>query len=215
MAKPDERGERIEIAGLGLASDKPRPNTNADFSTLTLSPTQGFVLSRVDGQSNYVDICKLTGLDRDATLDILRQLKAQKLILGPGETTPPKAVPPPAKPAAPVASPRTSTLERLDDGSAVDARELVDWPEGDAALKTRIVRLHRRLRQIPSHELLGVAADADTITVKRAFALACKEFHPDRYFGKNLGAFKTKLAAIFARLTEALHDTEAARKARR
>ncbi len=209
MAKPDERHE---IAGLGLASDKPRPNTSADFSSLALSPTQGFVLSRVDGQASYAEICRLTGLERAATLEILRQLKAQKLILGPGEELPPR---PATKPTKPVTKARTSALERLDDGSAVGPAELVDWPDGDAELKARIVRLHRRLRQIPSHELLGVGVDADAITVKRAFASACKEFHPDRYFGKNLGAFKPKLAAIFARLTEALHETEAIRKARR
>jgi hypothetical protein len=208
MAKPDER---VEITGLGLASGKPRPNTNVDLSSLALSPTQGFVLSRVDGQASYADICRLTGLGRDATVDILRQLKAQKLILGPGEAAPPKVV---AQPAKPVTKAPTSTLERLDDGSAVDPAELADWPDGNAEMKARIVRLHRRLRQISSHQLLGVGVDADAITVKRAFASACKEFHPDRYFGKELGAFKPKLAAIFARLTEALHETEAARKSR-
>jgi hypothetical protein len=210
MAKPDERPN--EIAGLGLASDKPRPNTGVDLSSLVLSPTQGFVLSRVDGQVSYADICRLTGLGREATLDILRQLKAQKLILGPGETASPPSAARPAQPAA--TKGRTATPERWDDKSAVDPSELVDWPDGDMALKARIVRLHRRLRQVPPHELLGVSVDADVITVKRAFALACKEFHPDRYFGKNLGAFKPKLAAIFARLTEAVHEIEVARKAR-
>jgi hypothetical protein len=212
MAKPDER---VEIIGLGLASDKPRPNTKIDLGSLVLSPTQGFVLSRVDGQVSYADICQLTGLGREATLGILRQLKAQGLILGPvqygQDAAPPKTSP--NKTAPPTERP--STLERVDDGSAVNAGELVDWPDGAPELKARIVRLHRRLRQVPPHELLGVAVDADAVTVKRAFALACKELHPDRYFGKDLGAFKPKLAAIFARLTEAVQEMEAARKSRR
>ena len=72
--------------------------------------------------------------------------------------------------------------------------------------KRRIVRLHRRLRKLAAHELLGVAEDADTATVKRAFTAASKELHPDRYFGKDLGNFREKLAKIFARMTEAVQE---------
>ncbi len=225
-------GEREAIAGLGWASDKPRPNTRIALASLKLSPTQGFVLSRVDGQASYTDICKLTGLSREATLDILRQLKVQGLILGPGEIAAERVATPspegqrpipargssrPAPQAAPSAKPApgASTLERLDDGTPVDAAELLDWPEAAPELKARVVRLHRRLRQLRPHELLGVAADADTATVKRAFALACKELHPDRYFGKALGAFRPKLAAIFSRLTEASQEMESTRTPKR
>ena len=62
---------------------------------------------------------------------------------------------------------------------------------------------------------LGVAGDADVATVKRAFTAASKELHPDRYFGKDLGSFKEKLAQIFARLTEAVQEMEKARKAKK
>jgi hypothetical protein len=42
--------------------------------------------------------------------------------------------------------------------------------------------------------------------------MASKELHPDRYFGKNLGSFKTKLAAIFSRMSEAVQEIEQGRK---
>ncbi len=76
----------------------------------------------------------------------------------------------------------------------------------------RIVRLHRRLRKLAPHELLGVEASADAATIKRAFAAASKELHPDRYFGKNLGSFRDKLAQIFTRVTEAAQGLQKARK---
>ena len=54
--------------------------------------------------------------------------------------------------------------------------------------------------------------NADSATVRRAFSTASKELHPDRYFGQNLGSFKARLAAIFARLTEAVQEIEQRRK---
>jgi len=233
-----------------------------------LSPTEGFVLSRVDGRMSYDEICLVSGLGRDETLRILRDLKQARLILGQGEValgssrngshpghTPPveaaagiresarahaagseplrsqtAARPAPlvvaaeAKPRGKAAEPAPSRaaekalrtpigpLQRLDDGSEVAAEELVDWPDAPEELKARIIRLHRRLKRLSAWELLGVEKDAAAATVKRAFGVASKELHPDRYFGKNLGGFKAKLAAIFNRVSEAVQEIERSRK---
>lgn len=255
-----------EIPGLGLRSERPRLNSAADLNQLKLSPTEGFVLSRVDGHSSYEDICKVSGLGREQTLEILRSLKHAKLILGSSESivgrkrrpstsrpvvesearataaaAPPHAESQPAgaktssSPAS-IASvpgepenewtrPKTGSgpkpgkglgpLERLDDGSAVAAGELKDWPEADPLLKERIIRLHRRMRKLSAFELLGFSPKADAGAIRRAFTIASKELHPDRYFGQNLGSFKTKLAAIFARLTEAMQEIESGQKGKR
>jgi DnaJ-domain-containing protein 1 len=106
-------------------------------------------------------------------------------------------------------------LERLDDGSAVDPSELADGTDLSDDMKRRLLRLFRRMRKIAPHELLGVASDADSATIKRAFAAASKELHPDRYFGKDLGHFREKLAKIFNRITEAMQELEKARKAKK
>jgi hypothetical protein len=254
-----------EIPGLGPSSERPRLNNAADLTKQKLSPTEGFVLSRVDGRSSYDDICKITGLGRDSTLDILRTLKQAKLILGPNE----RAVggtPKPLRPATPKSgvtitsesaptsttpataagpspveagaaeevpadqgpAPKTESarpkrptsssggipgpLQRLDDGTPVSETDLKDWPDADQLFKERVIRLHRRMRRLSPYELLGVPSNADAGAVKRAFAQASKELHPDRYFGKNLGSFRPKLAAIFARLSEAAHEIETEQK---
>ncbi|MGA9655093.1 MAG: hypothetical protein WBV96_14400, partial [Polyangia bacterium] len=82
-----------EIVGLGLRTDRPHLNTSIDLAHQKLSPKEGFVLSRVDGRSSYDEICMVSGLGRDETLRILRELKQARLILGPGEA----AVAPPHK----------------------------------------------------------------------------------------------------------------------
>ena len=253
-----------EIPGLGPRTDRPRLNTAIDLANQKLSPTEGFVLSRVDGRISYDEICMVSGLGRDETLRILRGLKQARLILGPGEValgssrtrhlpaveaaawaadptparaagTAPRRSSAAARPAAAGAvsadEPRVRAaepaparvaerdrrtpigpLERLDDGSEVMPSDVVDWPDAPSELKARIVRLHRRLRYLSAWDLLGVGKDADATTVRRAFGAASKELHPDRYFGKNLGSFKSKLAAIFAPLTEDVQEIERSRK---
>jgi DnaJ-domain-containing protein 1 len=236
-----------QIAGLGSKTDRPRLNTTADLSRLRLSPTEGFVLSRIDGRASYDEICRMSSLGREETLAILRKLRQQGLVLNPGETPPPPA--PAARPSrrspSPERGPRTppptlvtdemlrkaqeksggndddkkppipSVLERLDDGSPVDPNDLAEGPDLPDEMKRRIVRLHRRLRRLEPHELLGIEPGADTASIKRVFAAASKELHPDRYFGKNLGSYRGKLAQIFARITEALQTLQKASKGKK
>ena len=200
-----------EIAGLGAKTDRPRLNPTIDLTKHKLSPTEGFVLSRVDGRSSYDEICMMSSLGRDETLRILRHLQQARIILAPGQAG--AADPAPASAGEKERQPARGPLERLDDGSPVAADEVADWPDASVELRTRIIRLHRRLRQLSAWELLGVDPDSDKATVKRAFAAASKELHPDRYFGKNLGSFKAKLAAIFARMSEAVREIEGSHKA--
>lgn len=201
-----------ELEGLGPKTTKPLLNSKADFRTIKLSPTEGFVMSRVDGHSSYADLCNVTGLGAAATLEILRKLKSVGLIHNPGET--PKT-PVPAQPSDSVAEPESTrsrrattrpsktVLERFDDGSVVDPAELIEGPDLDPVMKTRLVRAARRMGKLSPHELLGVPADADHKTLKKAYFVASKELHPDRFFGKDLGSFRGLLERLFRAITSA------------
>jgi curved DNA-binding protein CbpA len=63
-----------------------------------------------------------------------------------------------------------------------------------------------QLDALDFYALLGVARDAPRAKIRSAFSRAAPPFHPDRYFGKQLGAHGPKMQAIFARMTLA-HDT--------
>jgi hypothetical protein len=178
-----------------------------------LSPTEAFVLSRVDGQTSYEDICEMTGLGADATVPILQKLRRDKLLLHAGE----KPEPIPAAAATGTARPNTrgrgtrgggapvpmSLLDSLDDGSPVDPAELAPGPDLDNETKAKILRLHRRLKSLKPHEMLAVSPGADPALIKRAYFAGSKEVHPDRYYGKNIGPFRDRLSDIFAQLTRA------------
>jgi hypothetical protein len=49
-----------EIVGLGPGTDRPRLNTGIDLAHQRLSPTEGFVLSRVDGRTSYDELCMVS-----------------------------------------------------------------------------------------------------------------------------------------------------------
>jgi len=62
--------------------------------------------------------------------------------------------------------------------------------------------------------VLGLKPGATAEAVKLAYFEASRVFHPDRYYGKNLGSFRTRLERIFQRLSEAHENlTEAIRRA--
>lgn len=94
-----------------------------------------------------------------------------------------------------------------------DPRELDDEADLERVRKEMILDLYYRLDQADHYRLLGVARDAERRQIKAAYYEKVKVFHPDRYFGKNLGTFRAKLERCFARLTEA-HDTLAAADSR-
>jgi curved DNA-binding protein CbpA len=83
----------------------------------------------------------------------------------------------------------------------------------DDARKKEILALEAKLSSPNHYEILGVPVGASTEEVKAAFREASKKFHPDRYFGKQLGSYKARLERIFRRLVEA-HDvlTDPARR---
>ncbi|MEZ4442579.1 MAG: DnaJ domain-containing protein [Polyangiaceae bacterium] len=69
----------------------------------------------------------------------------------------------------------------------------------------------RSLRQLTArladhYRLLDLPRDATTDEIKKAYYRLAPKFHPDKYYGKRLGPFKTKIETIFASLTRA-HDT--------
>lgn len=89
---------------------------------------------------------------------------------------------------------------------AYDPRDLDEDVEIEMEHRKKILTIFSRLADLDHFSILGVQRDADKKTVKRAYFALASEFHPDKFFRKKLGSFKTKMEAIFGRITEA-HDT--------
>jgi hypothetical protein len=75
----------------------------------------------------------------------------------------------------------------------------------DPEQQKHILGLHERMRSVDHYALLGVERDADKKTIKRAYYDLAARLHPDRFYGRKLGSFKTKMEAAFGAVTQA-HD---------
>ncbi len=75
--------------------------------------------------------------------------------------------------------------------------------------------LESRGDRLTHYELIGVRADADGGAIRRAYLEKSKRFHPDAWYGKNLGDYAALLSRWFQRLSAAyqvLSDEESRRE---
>ena len=182
----------------GRESLVPKPKNGVDVRKLPITPMEAFVLSRVDGRANGSEIALATGMPAANVVAILDKLDGLGAVqYGDGKKTVLEAKPVPVPTPAPWATPVRLTY---------DPSELDEPADLDPERKHRILDMFARLTTASHYELLGASRDADKKAIKNAYYDVVGLFHPDKYFGKSLGAFKPKLEKIFQRVTEA-HDT--------
>ncbi|HEX3850379.1 MAG TPA: DnaJ domain-containing protein [Polyangiaceae bacterium] len=183
-----------------------------DLRALPIGPAEAFVLSRVDGATNVLEIAEAAGLDPlavAATLSELTRLGAVRFddpAPSPGESIRPM------RPAARVSGSMrigpiieaSGQVEPHHPAAALyDERELDEAVDLAQDRKRVILEAFHHLDNATHYQLLKVDPSADKRAIKAAYYEVVNVFHPDRYFGKNLGTFKPKIERVFARLTEA------------
>ncbi|HYP87915.1 MAG TPA: J domain-containing protein, partial [Polyangiaceae bacterium] len=167
-------------------------------------------MSHVDGVTSSAEIAEQTGKLLAEVSSLLERLLALGAIAFDERRAEPLR-------AAPAPAPRTSGALRMGpivetSAAAVDvkhpAASLYDPAELDEAVdielprRRQILDLFYRLDQVTHYQLFGIAPDADKKAIKEAYFEIVNVFHPDRYFGKNVGSFRPKLERVFSRLTE-------------
>jgi curved DNA-binding protein CbpA len=204
----------------------------ADVRALPLGPEEAYVLSLIDGTLDAEAIASSAGLDPDKVSGYLARLIALKVVravaakprvsLSPRH--PSRASAPPRTPSAATVSQRTTTTPSSSPGPGVVASpvpisampvsgEIDTTLSIGIELQTRILDLSAKLSDLDHFQVLGVAMNADRAQVKRAYFSMIGTFHPDTYFGKQLGPFTKRMERIFQRLTEA-HDVLTNRQSR-
>lgn len=204
----------------------PRQLPGCDIRSLPLRPSEAYLLSRIDSAVSERDLCLITGLSQaevQSALDRLLELGAIHFVGangaplpgGPPKTTdatvpPPALLPPPAAPKEPPranhpGAPHARRRVHHDSPQLYDPAELDEVVDLEVEKKRRILDSFYRLDDFTYYELLNISEQADKKQIKSAYYQAAPEFHPDRFFRKNLGSYKPKIEAIFARITLA-HD---------
>jgi curved DNA-binding protein CbpA len=172
--------------GSGEQERIPRLAPDLDPEDLELTPVEGFLLSRIDGATSWKTLCHIGGLSPLEVERALERFEAKGVIVveakGQGRASH-RASPAPAKPA--------------------ESKALVDARLGITVdLQQRILEFERGLDR-PYHELLGIARGADAKEIKRAYFRLSRDYHPDRYYRREVGHFGPRLERIFRKVAEA------------
>jgi hypothetical protein len=179
------------LSGLAPKDAVPRFRSAEPLAALGLGPEEGFVLSRVDGATRLGELLQLVPFPPDQTVSILKRLWIAGAIEIPGHAPPVMVEKGAAKPTPPPQRPSAS-------GAAIPAMGRVP---GDLQLTfEQAGAIDEKFAEINvknAFELLGVARGCDKKDVKRAYFKLSKDFHPDRFYGKNLGPYKERLSQIF------------------
>src|SRR6266545_4280028 len=177
---------------LGLAFDPSKPKN------LTLTPTEGYILSRVDGTLAAREVLQLVPLESSETERGLFTLLIGGLIeylplpgrpaARPGEAATPVEPPNPKTPTPPPGQLSLTTLS--PEQREAQRREIED------AYRTKVGNRNH-------FEVLDLERAADAAAVKAAYFRLAKRFHPDAYRGLGMEDLRYKLKAVFVRLSEA------------
>ncbi len=176
------------------------------FQKITLSPVDGFLLSRVDGTLSAREVIALAPVAaEEAERSLFGLLCTGTLEFLPGPPKPrPKRIPtgrfrlpkPPPEPAvaksAPPPAPAPPSAPPDDDKEkAIKARrqEIVQWAEG--------------LKAKTHFEVLDVPRSASETQVKDAYFKLARRFHPDTQHDAALKDLAGQIEAIFIRVGEA------------
>jgi curved DNA-binding protein CbpA len=177
-------GERMRSSRGEARREEWIPRLSPDWNPQecsSLSPVEGFLLSRIDGRTSWTVLREIGGIAPDEVDRCLERWLEQGIVL--------------VEDAAAGAAPAGAGGA---DRGGVDAA--IELP---AELQRKILEVDENLDEIGYFELLGVERGANAKEIKRAYFRLSKEFHPDRYFRREIGHYAVRLDRIFKKVVEA------------
>jgi tetratricopeptide (TPR) repeat protein len=151
------------------------------FQSLTLTPEEGFILSRIDGQEPARGIMAVSPLSEEQTARTLWGLMAAGLVEPEGE-----------RDRHPVDE-TTRTAEPQSRGGAAQ----------EQSLRPEVERLYLQYQGQNHWQVLGLARGASPEQMKAAFNELARRYHPDRFQRIVDTEFHEKLSFVFHRISEA------------
>jgi curved DNA-binding protein CbpA len=166
----------------GIDADRRCPRLAPGWAerATALSPTEGFLLSRIDGSTPWAVLRQIGGLlPEEADLALESWVQTGLVLLDATSPT----VPAPARACSAPAAPEPPAID--------PALEL------EVEFQREILAFEARLAQASYHEILGVGKGSDERQIKRAYFRLSKQYHPDRYFRRRIGDHAARLDRIF------------------
>ena len=174
---------------LGLASDPA-----LRFQNIALTPTDGFVLSRVDGTLSAREVIQATPLEIEETQRSLFGLLCTGVV---------EYLPLPPKPKPTVRMPRPRVIAPPPDPAAEPTPEQRAHQAEMEARRKEIQERFEKLKGSTHFDVLGIPRTANEAQVKAAYFSLAKRFHPDTRHDPALADLRDKMDAIFIRFGQA------------
>lgn len=223
-------GVPAEIGGIGSTQQKLRVRPGFDPIKAQIAPDEYFLLSRIDGKQTLREVLLATGLPVERGLQIVMRLRSLGALLLPDETGPNASAAAARVPAANQAKVQDNARAvqkrldntglgavpspggpmeldlALDDPSSVELEQLAESCDLSEVERRKILAMARLVHGGDAWKMLGVGQGADARALKRAYFKLSKDFHPDRYYGRQLGSFAHELSDIFEGLSRAYEN---------
>jgi tetratricopeptide (TPR) repeat protein len=171
-----------------------------------LTPTEGYILSRVDGQLSAREVMQLVPLDASETERSLFGLLLAGLVAF--DAARPSAPPKPRPRPSPVGPPPAESRPWVERPAVAETPPVPALdPAAQAALEARrreIYEAHSNLLMNRNHfDVLGLPRNATEADVKAAYFQLVKRFHPDSHPQPGLEDLQGRIQVVLARLGEA------------
>jgi serine/threonine protein kinase/curved DNA-binding protein CbpA len=168
------------------------------YQKMTLTPSEGYVLSRVDGSTSVAEIASISPLGEDETLRCVYALVSAGVVELAARTSPvtsriaTQAVREQPAPAPP----REAEKKEPEPPAAGQERELLE----------DIARKHASLEAADYYDVLEVSPGASDEEIKKGYYAMAKKYHPDRHHLPQLREVQGLLEELFARVTAAYQE---------
>jgi curved DNA-binding protein CbpA len=173
---------------------------DCDPASLHIDSSEGFLLSRIDGQTPWRVLREMGAMPPEEVDLCLEGWLARGILVVDQEKS--------ARDRERRREEAREESQRVRVENASPVSEGVNESAIDQSLDLD-ERAQRRILEFEAtlgrsyHEILGVARNADARQIKRAYFKLAKDYHPDRYFRRQIGGYAARLDRIFKKITEA------------
>jgi len=161
------------VSDVDWAEQIPVLSSDVNLTKMKLEPIDGYILSRIDGVSSVAVLSDVVAMPPEQLYSRLNRLKAQGAM----------------------------TWKKIEGKPVqVSAQGKVDLTADE---RTQIISAEKLTLSNTYWELLGVDSACEPAALKQRWFAVSRLYHPDRFFGRELGDYQERLDLIFQRVKEA------------
>lgn len=172
-----------------------------------LSPEEQRLVVCAGAGATLGEVIAASGFSESRAIALLLGLRLRGIIQPGGvrraQPMPSAGMPRPPTPAMGTAATSTASRQKTAVILPVDSTALSEEVDLEVERMKEILELDQRCVGDDFFAMLGLTPGASGPEAKKAYYELSKRFHPDRFFGKNLGSYKARIDRIFRKLTEA------------